>query len=131
MADTNPKPQRQLNVFQTLRQVRDAGLASAARAVLAVTSSERYSRATSTVAKPGLVLAGIVRQRTKVVMTDLLSHLNMPSRHDVLALSTRLTHIEMTLDDLSAAVDKMRPAQSSTPAARRGRRSQPAVAEGK
>jgi hypothetical protein len=132
MADSNQKPTP--NLFQTLRQARDAGLSSAARAVLAVTASPRYSRAVSTAALPGLILAGLVRRRTEAAMTQLLSQMNMPSRTDVLALSTRLTHIETTLDDLSAAVGAMRPsaARTATPVARASvRRDRPAAVEGK
>jgi hypothetical protein len=109
---------KQLNVSRTLREARDAGLDSLAKVVLSVTSSGTYARATSALAKPGLVVAGVARRRTKKVMSRLLSKINMPSRTDVLALSTRLTHIEMTLDDLSAAVDSMRAPAVRSPAKR-------------
>lgn len=102
---TKPKP---VSVSQALREARDVGLESLARVVLAVTSSGTYARTSAAIAKPGLVVAGAARRRTKRVMSRLLSRINMPSRSDVLALSTRLTHIEMTLDDLSAAIDTMR-----------------------
>jgi hypothetical protein len=41
-------------------------------------------------------------------MADLLAALNIPSRADVLALSQRLTRIEMALDDVGAGLDEMR-----------------------
>ena len=109
---------KQTNVFKMARAVRDAGLESASRVALTVTSSHPYSRAMSLLAKPGMIVAAIARQRTEKIMTELLTNMNMPSRTDVLALSTRLTHIEMTLDDLSAAVETMR-APAARPARRR------------
>jgi hypothetical protein len=102
------KPKKKLSVSKALREARDVGLDSLAKVVLAVTSSESYSRVSSTLAKPGLVLAGVARRRTDAAMSKLLAHSNMPSRTDVLTLSKRLTNIEMALDDLSAAVDTMR-----------------------
>ena len=102
------KPNAKRNVSKALREARDVGLDALAKAVLAVTSSSPYSRVSSTLAKPGLVLAGVARRRTEEAMAKLLERSNMPSRTDVLALSKRLTHIEMALDDLGAAVDAMR-----------------------
>jgi hypothetical protein len=114
MADIQTKP-KQVSVSKTLREARDVGLDSLAKVVLSVTSSPTYARATSAIAKPGLVVAGLARRRTKKVMARVLSKINMPSRTDVLSLSTRLTHIEMTLDDLTAAVDAMRAPAVRTP----------------
>jgi hypothetical protein len=41
-------------------------------------------------------------------MSEVLAQLNMPSREDVLSLSTRLTHIEMAIDDLGAGLEQLR-----------------------
>ena len=41
-------------------------------------------------------------------MTEVLANLNMPSREEVLSLSTRLTHIEMAIDDLGAGLEQLR-----------------------
>ena len=117
MSDIHAKPKK-VTVSKTIREARDVGLESLARVVLAVTSSGTYARASSAIAKPSLVIAGVARRRTKRVMSRLLSQINMPSRTDVLALSTRLTHIEMALDDLSAAVDTMRAPAVRAPAKR-------------
>jgi hypothetical protein len=122
------KGKRQPDVGQRIREARDVGLEVAARVVLGVTSSAAYSRVSSSLARPGLIAAAIARRKTDQAMRKILSHINMPSRSDVLGLSTRLTHIEMTLDDLSAAVDSMRatrgaeaaPASGPARAARRG-----------
>jgi hypothetical protein len=48
-------------------------------------------------------------------MADLLARFNMPSREDVLALSQRLTRIEMVLDDVGAGMDQLRRWSSRQP----------------
>lgn len=96
--------------FQLLRMARDRGMESWARVALTVTSSGAYSRATAALAKPGLIVTALVRTKTDELMSRLLARVNMPSRGDVLALSVRLTHIELTLDDLGAAIDELRAA---------------------
>ena len=106
MAQTNGVPEG--DPLRSWREARNAAMASWARIALQITSSEAYSRMSSLVARPGLVAAGIVRKETEKAMAALLAHANMPSRAEVLALSTRLTHIEMALDDLAAAVDELR-----------------------
>jgi hypothetical protein len=109
MGQTSGKPGGfNLNPFKVLRDARDAGLGTWAKIVLGVTSSRPYSRASSALAKPGLMAAALARRKTDQAMSQLLSHVNMPSRADVLSLSVRLTHIEMALDDLSAAIEAMR-----------------------
>jgi hypothetical protein len=55
-----------------------------------------------------LLAAAIFRKATESAMADLLARLNMPSREDVLALSQRLTRIEMLLDDVGAEMDQAR-----------------------
>jgi hypothetical protein len=97
-----------INVFQVMRDARDMGMDSWSKVVLKVTSSAPYSLATSAIAKPSLFLAAAARRRTDAWMGQVLARMNMPSRTDVLALSTRLTHIEVALDDLGAAVDSLR-----------------------
>jgi hypothetical protein len=114
MGQTSDKP-RILNPFQVLRGVRDAGMGSWARIMLTITSSSAYSRASSVLAKPGLVVTAVVRRRTDAAMSQILSRINMPSRTDVLSLSVRLSHIEMALDDLGAAMDDMRAAAARSP----------------
>lgn len=106
MAQTSEKAQE--NIFEVLRGMRDVSMDRWAKVVLAVTSSGPYSLVTSKLAKPGLFLAGVARRRTDAWMKDVLSRLNMPSRSDVLALSTRLSHIEVALDDLAAAIEQVR-----------------------
>ena len=57
----------------------------------------------------------MIRKETDKAMRQLLAHANMPSRADVLSLSVRLTHIEMAIDDLAAAMDAMRASPARLP----------------
>jgi hypothetical protein len=106
MGQTSSMPT--LDLFKALRELRVAGMESWARIALRVASSHAYSRVSSALARPHLIAAGVARRRTDHAMAQLLAHANMPSRADVLSLSVRLTHIEMALDDLAAAVEVMR-----------------------
>lgn len=108
-----------LSVFQVMRALRDMGMDSWAKVALTITSTDTYSRASSMMGKPGLVMAALARQATDGAMSRLLSYVNMPSRADVLSLSVRLTHIETALDDLGAAVDALRlSAEKKAPASK-------------
>ena len=109
-----------LDLFKAVRELRDAGMESWAKIALQVTSSHAYSLLSSVLAKPGLIATGVARKKTDKAMAQLLAHANIPSRADVLALSVRLTHIEMALDDLAAAMETMRasPARPTPPAKR-------------
>jgi hypothetical protein len=97
-----------LDVFKAVRELRDAGMESWAKIALQVTSSHAFSLLSSVLAKPGLIATGVARKKTDKAMAQLLAHANIPSREEVLALSVRLTHIEMALDDLAAAMETMR-----------------------
>jgi len=112
MAQTSGVPES--DPLKSWREARGAAMASWAKLALQITGSDAYSRMSSLVARPGLVAAGLLRKETERAMAMLLAHANMPSRAEVLALSTRLTHIEMALDDLAAAVEALR-AQNAPP----------------
>ena len=110
-----------------LRKARDQGMESWARAAIQLTSSEPYARASYLLSQPGLIAAGIVRKSREKAMWHVLAQLNMPSREDVLGLSRRLTHIEMVLDDLGAAIEAARsaPAEPEAPRTAQGNGARP------
>jgi hypothetical protein len=118
MGQTSSMPT--LNPFKAFREMREAGMESWARIAVRVTSSTSYSLVSSVLARPGLIVAGIARRKTDKAMAQLLGYANMPSRDDVLSLSVRLTHIEIALDDLAAAMEAMRAkAPKPSPVAKR------------
>jgi hypothetical protein len=95
-------------VVDTLREVRDSGMENVAKATLAWTSSETYQRLNAALSKPAMLGVALFRRAREAAMSDLLAALNIPSRTDVLALSQRLTRIEMALDDVGAGMDEVR-----------------------
>ena len=105
-----------------LRKARDQGMESWAKTAIQLTSSEPYARANYLLSQPWLIAAGIFRKSREKAMSQVLAQLNMPSREEVLGLSQRLTHIEMVLDDLVAAIEAARsaPAEPEAPRAAQG-----------
>ncbi len=95
-------------LFERVRAVRDSGMEDLAKVTLAWTSSDAYQAFNAAISKPALLTAAMVRKATETAMADMLARLNLPSREDVLALSQRLTRIEMALDDLAAGMDQLR-----------------------
>lgn len=93
--------------FKAWRALRDAGMDSWAKIALQITSSPTYSQVSAVLGKPTLIAAGVIRKEVEKGMALVLAQANMPSRTEVLALSTRMTHIEMALDDLAAAVQAL------------------------
>jgi hypothetical protein len=106
--------------FGRVRGVRDSAMEDLAKMTLAWTTSNAYQAINAAISRPPLLAAGIFRKATRSAMAGVLGKLNMPSREDVLALSQRLTRIEMVLDDVGAGMDQLRRGSSrqQRPAAR-------------
>src|SRR4051812_5501687 len=107
MAESKSKSEG-LGVLETMRQMRDAGMDAWAKATLRVTSSRPYQKVQGLVTRPTLLATALYREATETLMSGVLAQLNMPSRDELLQVAKRLTRIEMTLDDLGAALDEMR-----------------------
>ena len=93
------------DLFKVLRERRDTLLSAWAQVTLRATSSRPYFVVSSALSRPALFVTGVSRKATAAATSQILAQMNMPSRGDVLALSQRLTRIEMVLDDISAAMD--------------------------
>lgn len=93
------------NPIQVLRERRDGVLNVLAEVTLRVTSSRPYFVISSALSRPALLATALSRKLTTKATSQFLAQMNMPSREDVLALSQRLTRMEMVLDDISAAMD--------------------------
>lgn len=109
------KSEDDTGVLERLRAIRDSAMKEMAQVTLAWTSSDAYQAMNAAVSKPALLTAGVFRKASDAAMTDLLAALNIPSRSEVLALSQRLTRIEMALDDLGAGLDEVRRALATRP----------------
>ena len=95
-------------VTKMVRDLRDGTMDAWAKMMLNLTSSHEYQRLQGMISKPALLGIALWRKASDTAMSSVLSQLNMPSREDVLSLSQRLTHIEMTLDDLAAMMEQLR-----------------------
>jgi hypothetical protein len=94
--------------IKLIREARDGGMDAWAKLMLRLTSSHEYQRVQGAISKPTLLAVALYRKAAESAMSEVLAQLNMPSREDVLSLSTRLTHIEMAIDDLGAGLEQLR-----------------------
>jgi hypothetical protein len=97
--------QQGFNPIKMMRESRDGLLNVVAQVTLRVTSSRPYFVISSALSRPALLATALSRKLTTAATSQFLAQMNMPSREDVLALSQRLTRMEMVLDDISAAMD--------------------------
>lgn len=93
--------------LESLRSMRDASLESSSKMLIDFVNSEAYSQATAQWLNTYLAASQPFQQALEKTMTQALTGLNMPTRADVISLATRLTNIEMRLDDLDAKLDEM------------------------
>jgi hypothetical protein len=96
------------DVKKLLQDARDSVMDAWAKLALNLTSSHEYQRLQGMIVKPALLGIALFRKASESVMSPLLAQMNMPSREEVLGIAQRLTHIEMTLDDLGAALEQLR-----------------------
>src|SRR5436190_13016111 len=111
-------PDKKFDAVKMFRDARDGVMDAWAKLALDLTSSHEYQRLQGMIAKPALLGFALFRKASEAVMSPFLAQLNMPSREEVLGIAHRLTHIEMTLDDLGAALEQLR--RSAGPRPQRG-----------
>lgn len=93
------------DLIKVLRERRDTMMNAMAEVTLRATTSRPYLVVSSALNRPVLFATGVSRKAVAAATSQVLAQINMPSREEVLALSQRLTRIEMVLDDISAAMD--------------------------
>ena len=91
--------------LESWRSMRDSSMASWSKMMIEFVNSEAYSQATAQWLDAYLTVSQPFQQAVEKAMTQVLTGLNMPTRSDVISLATRLTNIEMRLDDLDAKLD--------------------------
>jgi hypothetical protein len=94
-----------LDPFDTMNTMRDASLESWSKMMIDMVNSEDYSQATGQWLDTYLALSQPYQRIIDMMMTQLLTGLNMPMRTDVTNLAERLTNIETRLDDQDAKLD--------------------------
>ena len=108
---TNP-----LNPFETMttlwetnlknwKSMRDTSLDSWSKTMIDTVNSDEYSRTTGQWLDTYLTLSQPFRRIIDLMMTQVLTGLNIPMRSDVTSLAERLTNIETRLDDQDAKLD--------------------------
>jgi len=101
-------PDKKFDAVKMFRDARDGVMDAWAKLALNLTSSHEYQRVQGMIAKPALLGYALFRKATESVMSPVLAQMNMPSREEILGIAQRLTRIEMTLDDLGAALEQLR-----------------------
>jgi hypothetical protein len=91
--------------LKTWKSMRDTSLESWSKMMIDIVNSEDYSQATGQWLDTYLTLSQPFRRIIDMMMTQVLTGLNMPMRTDVTSLAERLTNIETRLDDQDAKLD--------------------------
>lgn len=97
-----------LDPFGIWQTARDANLEAWSKIMIELVNTEAYAKATALMLNNYLSLSIPFQQMLEKTMAQTLSNLNMPTRSDVTNLATRLTNIEIKLDDLAAEVETLK-----------------------
>ena len=105
-----PDPfQAMTNLWETnlknWKSMRDTSLDSWSKMMIDTVNSDEYSHTSGQWLDTYLTLSQPYRRLIDIMMTQVLSSLNMPMRTDVTSLAERLTNIETRLDDQDAKLD--------------------------
>ena len=87
------------------KSMRDTSLDSWSKRMIDTVNSDEYSRTTGQWLDTYLTLSQPFRRIIDLMMTQVLTGLNIPMRSDVTSLAERLTNIETRLDDQDAKLD--------------------------
>jgi len=87
------------------KSMRDTSLDSWSKMMIDTVNSDDYSHSTGQWLDTYLTLSQPFRRIIDLMMTQVLTGLNMPMRSDVTSLAERLTNIETRLDDQDAKLD--------------------------
>jgi hypothetical protein len=87
------------------KTMRDSSVDSWSKMMIDTVNSDEYSRTTGQWLDTYLTLSQPFRHIIDLMMTQVLSSLNMPMRTDVTSLAERMTNIETRLDDQDAKLD--------------------------
>jgi hypothetical protein len=87
------------------KSMRDTSLDSWSKTMIDTVNSDEYSRTSGQWLDTYLTLSQPFRRIIDLMMTQVLTGLNMPLRTDVTSLAERLTNIETRLDDQDAKLD--------------------------
>ncbi|RRR65784.1 MAG: hypothetical protein EI684_22135 [Candidatus Viridilinea halotolerans] len=103
--------------FGNWRSIRDANLDAWAKGMTSLVNTEVFAKAIGMQLDTLLAASAPVQDMVNKNMETYLSTMNMPSRGEIVSLATRLTNIEMRLDDMQAQLDEVLDALRSLAAA--------------
>jgi seryl-tRNA synthetase len=91
--------------LKNLKAMRDTSMDNWSKMMIDTVNSDEYSHTTGQWLDTYLTLSQPFRRIIDLMMTQVLTGLNMPLRTDVTSLAERLTNIETRLDDQDAKLD--------------------------
>jgi|ERR1019366_4236364 hypothetical protein len=95
------------DVFERMRQLRDAYLETWSKHLIETVNSESYAQASGAALDNYLNASAPFKEPATQVMLRTLEHLHMPTSADFADLAGRFTNIEMQLDNLDAKLDRV------------------------
>ena len=121
MPDETNSQETKFDPMGPWREVRDIYFEAWSKAMIDAVNSDAYAQASGALLESCLTAASPLRSALEKGMAQAFQQINLPSREDLSALSERLTHIEMRLDDMDAKLDRI-DGQFSKPATETRRR---------
>lgn len=91
--------------LKSWKSMRDTSMDNWSKMMIDTVNSDEYSRTSGQWLDTYLTLSQPYRRLIDMMMTQVLTNLNMPMRTDVTSLAERLTNIETRLDDQDAKLD--------------------------
>lgn len=107
MSDPQPETRKTAVTPDPWREMRDAYMATWAKALGETVNSEAYSMASGATLETFLNTSAPFRDVQKKMMVSALEQLNMPSRADFVSLAERLANLELLLDDMAARLNQI------------------------
>jgi polyhydroxyalkanoic acid synthase PhaR subunit len=89
------------------RSIRDANLDAWAKGMASFVNTESFAKSLGLQLDSMLAASAPVQQAMQEYMERYLAQVNMPSRGEVVSLATRMTNIELRLDDMQAQLDEL------------------------
>lgn len=103
--------------FGNWRTIRDANLDAWAKGMTSLVNTEVFAKTIGLQLDTLLAASAPVQDMVNQYMETYLVKMNLPSRGEVVGLASRLTNIEMRLDDMQAQLDEVLDAIRSLAAA--------------
>ncbi len=114
MSDRPKEGKPAADPLEQWRALRDVYMDAWAKAMGETVNSEAYTQASGAVLDTCLTASSPFRDAQKKAMITALEQLNMPSRAEFVSLAERLSNIELLLDDMSAKLDEIHQATTTS-----------------